>query len=318
MHTAQRLLGLVLLSTWAASACASTSHPTTQAVLGVARSSSALEAVVDQPGPLSVETIVAADWQVSRGGLIDLDDPRAKAAHLVDGDEPIALYVHVVRHPQKGTFLVDTGAERAFVADPDHALIRGMFGSLAHLDQLKVRRDTASIVRGAGGAIAGVFLTHLHFDHVLGMRDVPASAPVYVGAGDAADRSFMNLLMEGLYDDALENKGPLRELHFAADPSATFDGLVDVFGDGSFWAIWVPGHTPGTIAYLARTASGPVLLTGDACHTAWGWEHGVAPGSFSDDIAKSARSLARLEDFVKRHPQIDVRLGHQALAQRAH
>jgi N-acyl homoserine lactone hydrolase len=97
-------------------------------------------------------------------------------------------------------------------------------------------------------------------------------------------------------------------------PDGLFDGVLDVFGDGSLWAIWVPGHTPGTIAYLARTLTGPVLLVGDACHTAWGWEHDVEPGSFSVDRAKGAESLARLERFVARHPKIDVRLGHQEWA----
>jgi len=34
-----------------------------------------------------------------------------------------------------------------------------------------------------------------------------------------------------------------------ADPSGLFAGVLDVFGDGSFWALWVPGHTPGSTAY---------------------------------------------------------------------
>ena len=160
----------------------------------------------------------------------------------------------------------------------------------------------------------GGLLTHLHLDHVMGLRDVPASVPVYVGTGDARERSMMNVLQKGLYDEALEGKGPLRELLFAPDPDGAFAGVLDVFGDGTFWAIWVPGHTPGSVAYLARTPHGPVLLTGDACHTAWGWEHGVEPGTFSDDRRQSADSLARLERLVAHHPGIEVRLGHQPLA----
>ena len=60
------------------------------------------------------------------------------------------------------------------------------------------------------------------------------------------------------------------------------------------------------------TARRPVLMTGDACHTVWGWDNGVEPGSFSEDKPASARSLAALQALVKRHPSIDVRLGHQA------
>ena len=47
-----------------------------------------------------------------------------------------------------------------------------------------------------------------------------------------------------------------------------------------------PGHTRGSTAYLVRTPQGPVLLTGDACHTRWGWEHDVEPGNFSGDVAR--------------------------------
>jgi glyoxylase-like metal-dependent hydrolase (beta-lactamase superfamily II) len=123
----------------------------------------------------------------------------------------------------------------------------------------------------------------------------------------------MNLFEKGVYDAALEGKAPLAQVSFAPDPDGRFAGVSDVFGDGSLWAIWAPGHTPGSTAFLARTPKGPVLLTGDACHTAWGWQHGVGPGTFSDDVAQSAASLERLEALVARHRGIEVRLGHQEL-----
>lgn len=125
--------------------------------------------------------------------------------------------------------------------------------------------------------------------------------------------SFEHLFTSGIFDEALEGKGPLLQWAFRPDPQGAFEGMLDVFGDGSFWALSVPGHTPGSTAYLARTPSGPVLLTGDACHTAWGWEHGGEPGSFSNDKPKSAASLAALKKLAARHPSMDVRLGHQEL-----
>lgn len=314
MKTATTASALALFSVLSLAGCASTSHVTTAARLGVERPAASLETVVDEPGPISVETVISATWQVDRSGLIDLNDPKAKAARLTDGLEPIDLFIHVIRHPTRGLFLVDSGVERAFSKDPDHAVISGMLSGMAHLERMKVRHDMASVLAGEHDRVSGVFLTHLHLDHVLGLRDVPNAAPIYVGAGDAEETSFMNLFTRGVYDTALEGKGALREVHFSKDSTGAFDGVRDVFGDGSLWAIWVPGHTPGSIAFLARTPKGPVLLTGDACHTAWGWEHGVGPGTFSEDVAASAGSLRRLQAFVSRHPSIDVRLGHQSLA----
>jgi glyoxylase-like metal-dependent hydrolase (beta-lactamase superfamily II) len=313
MNNVAPFAALAIACTLSSAGCAATSHPTTPATLGVDRPAASLEAVVDQPGPVTVDTIVSATWQVDRSGLLDLNDPRARAAHLADGPEPIDLFIHVIHHPTRGTFLVDSGVERAFATDPGHALIHGILGSMAHLDALTVRQDMTAVLAARPGPVQGVFLTHLHLDHVLGLRDVPANVPVYVGAGDPEESSFMNLFEKPVYDAALAGKGPLHEIRFAPDPDGVFEGVSDVFGDGSLWAIWVPGHTPGSIAFLARTPKGPVLLTGDACHSAWGWEHGVGSGTFSVDVARSADSLARLERFAARHPGIDVRLGHQEL-----
>jgi glyoxylase-like metal-dependent hydrolase (beta-lactamase superfamily II) len=54
-----------------------------------------------------------------------------------------------------------------------------------------------------------------------------------------------------------------------------------------------------------------VLFVGDACHTRFGWQHGVEPGTFSTDRAESRISLDALEALAARHPTLDVRLGHQ-------
>lgn len=178
---------------------------------------------------------------------------------------------------------------------------------------MTIHHDTASWLAGQPERLAGVFLTHLHLDHVSGLPDVPKGTPIYAGPGETDERSFQNLFVAPVLDRALEGHTPLLEWSFAPDPDGRFDGVLDVFGDRSVWALHVPVHTSGSVAYLARTPRGPVLLAGDACHTAWGWEHGVEPGSFSDDLAKSAESLRRLRDLVARHRATDVRPGHQAL-----
>lgn len=284
---------------------APTSHGVVAAPLGVARTSAELDAVIDAPGPVTVESVVGADWEVPRSGLLNLDHPEAKKAGLKDGPEPIVVPLHAIRHPQRGLFLVDTGVERALRDDPKHAALSGVAARFLGVDKMKVRTDTASYL--AGQKVSGVFLTHLHLDHVSGLRDVPNDTPVFVGPGEATDKSLMHFVVRGYTDAALAGKGALNEWQFGSD------GVLDVFGDGSVWAIHVPGHTAGSTAYLARTTTGPVLMVGDACHTTWGWEHGVEPGTYSEDQPRSASSLARLRALVAKHPRITVRVGHQGL-----
>jgi glyoxylase-like metal-dependent hydrolase (beta-lactamase superfamily II) len=182
-----------------------------------------------------------------------------------------------------------------------------------HVQDMKVRTDTASWIAAHREPVRGVFLTHLHLDHIGGMRDVPRDATIFAGPGETTERSVFNAVVSSATDRALEGHGPIQEWRFERDPSGTFMGVLDVFGDETVWALWVPGHTAGSTAYLVRTSTGPVLLVGDACHTAWGWEHGVGPGSFSADQREGAKSLAALRGFVAAHPSISVRLGHQRL-----
>ncbi len=290
-----------------------TTHAVVAADLGVSRSGADLERVVDEPGPVSVETVVAADWEVDREGLVNLEHPKAKGAGLSPGKEPIRIFLHAFRHPQRGLFLIDTGVERALGKDPAKSAVGPVVAAAMNAETLRVRTDTATFLDRQTSPVSGVFLTHLHADHIMGTPDVPASVPFFVGPGENVGRSAMGLVMGPLADRELAGKGPLRAWRFDDDPSHLFAGVLDVFGDAAVWAIAVPGHTRGSTAYLVRTPAGPVLFTGDACHTRFGWEHQVEPGTFSWDVPRSRESLGQLEELVARHPRIDVRLGHQDL-----
>lgn len=303
----------LLAAALALTGCAASTHATVPSNLGAARRFADLEAVVDQPGPIEVETVVSTEWAVDRAGLINLDAPAAKSAGLKDGDEPIQVFFHAVRHPERGTFLVDTGVERALRDAPDKAAVRGLVASVMHREKMGLEKPLGDWLAAQREPVRGVFFTHLHFDHVAGAPDLPKGTPIYSGPGEAADRAFLHLFVQGTTDRALDGLPPLAEWRFSPDPDGRFAGVLDVFGDGSFWALWTPGHTPGSTSYVARTPRGPVLFTGDTCHTRWGWEHDVEPGSFTSDQPRNADSLARLRRFARQHPAMEVRLGHQHL-----
>lgn len=292
--------------------CALTSHATQRAPFGTARSTADLERALASADGVNVEleTVTSADWAVTRAGLINLESPIAKDAGLTDDDEPIQVSFHVIRHPTKGVFIVDTGVEVALRDEPENSAMSWLVRSAMHMEKFKVVQPLGEWVKREG-RLDGVFLTHLHLDHVTGMRDVPDATPVFTGPGEGSASSVQNFAVRGSTDRALEGKGPLNEWAFEPDASGAFDGVLDVFGDGSVWALWVPGHTPGSTAYLVRTAQGAVLLTGDASHTRWGWEHHVEPGTFTGDAPRGKVSFEKLLAFAAKHPELQVRLGHQ-------
>jgi N-acyl homoserine lactone hydrolase len=299
MDTMNRSVWLLSLS---CVGCSVTSATTRPAELGPVVSMEVMEASLAAPGPIRLEKVVAADWAVERGGLINLDHPEAEG--LEDGEEPIQIYLYVLHHPERGAFFVDSGVEQALVdGDADDSALSSLVASVMGMEKLVVHRDTRAWIAD-NGAPAGVFLTHLHIDHIMGLPDVPDGTPVYVGPGEHEASMFSYMFVQGTTDRALDGLD-LRELEVA--PRA----VVDVFGDGSLFAIHVPGHTPGSLAFVARTTEGPALIVGDTSHTAWGWDHGVEPGSFTADHEANAESLNALIALAKRHPGMAVHLGHQ-------
>jgi glyoxylase-like metal-dependent hydrolase (beta-lactamase superfamily II) len=288
-----------------------TTHPTVPAAIGTPVSASAMEALIDQPGPIEVETI-GADWETDLSGLLNIKDPKAVQAGLKNRKEPIKIYAHVVRHPTHGVFLVDTGVSRRFVTDPKGAGVGWVLRKFFGINKMRPQRSTAEIIEAERAPLKGVFMTHLHLDHVSGFPDIPTNVPVYVGPHEAEAALFLNLIAQGTNNRLLDGRPPLQEFQIPCDADGKFAGVVDVFGDGTYFVIFSPGHTAGHISFVARTASGPVLMTGDVCHTRWGWENDVEPGTFLAEREPSRKSLQALKALAARHQNMAVKLGHQA------
>jgi glyoxylase-like metal-dependent hydrolase (beta-lactamase superfamily II) len=332
--------------------CAITHHHAQKSTIGTISNSHEMEAHLSETGPIELETIVSTNWSVSLSGLLNLDSSKAKAAGLKDRDEPIQIYAHLIKHPTRGYYLVDSGVSQHLIQDPSHSGISWVVRKYMQTDKMQITKSTEDILASinnlestragdtanstpliAPSWLSGVFLTHLHIDHISGMPAIPNGTPIYIGPTESTKRNFMNLFVADTTDKLLEGKGPLLEWNFRAESSTShpaddlsnsnnttsdnsnkfseFSGVIDIFDDGTVYAISVPGHTPGSTAYLVRTTKGPVLLTGDTSHTRWGWDNEVEPGSFTTDQKANLDSLKRLKALVARHPEITVRLGHQ-------
>ncbi len=255
----------------------------------------------------SHEAVVSARWEVPLKGVVNLDHPAA--ADLHNGPVPIVLPVHVLQHPEHGTFIIDTGIPRG-LAEGDTSRI-GNIGVKQFVKTMQPEQPLASILEGLDGPLTGVFLTHMHLDHLLGLPDVPPGTDIYVGPGEMDSKNLNNTLVRSTAMAALEGHGTLEVWPFEQARSQAGLAALDVFGDGSLWALHTPGHTPGSTSFLVHTEEGPKLFTGDCSHTFWGWEHGVEPGSYTEDHAENAESLQHLKTLQALFPDIEVFVGHE-------
>ncbi|MCO4748025.1 MAG: MBL fold metallo-hydrolase [Proteobacteria bacterium] len=263
------------------------------------------DALLTEAGPIQHEAVASAYWMTKLSGLVNLDDPKA-AAFDKKQDVRIVLPVHALSHPSKGLYVVDTGIDSELAAGetgPARGLAKGALKTMEPVESL------ASIVARQGQPLAGVLITHTHIDHVLGLRDVP-DAPVYVGPGELQSHSLTNAALVPTMKQLLDARAPLEI--WPTDGEARLEGLVaiDVLGDETLWALHVPGHTPGSMAYLARTTTGPQLFVGDTSHTLWGWENGVIPGGFTEEPDANQQSLDALRRLVERF-EMPVWMGHE-------
>ncbi len=304
MTNANRLLVFLAV---ASSACTFTTHPTRAETIVSPRQPTSWNDALNGPARVEWEPVLSAKWKVERKGLINLERPEAK--DLPKDEMDIVLPVHVIRHPTRGTFIIDTGISKG--------LKDGTGGGIgwpvsSFLVAMKPEEPLASILARQPAPLAGVFFTHLHLDHVLGLPDVPKGTPLYTGPNETTPSSFQNAFLRGTYSSLFAGQNATTELDVTKGVAiGEVKQAIDFFGDGSFWVLSATGHTPGSLAFIANTEKGPVLFTGDTCHTRWGWENQVEPGEFTGDHPANQASLAQLASIVKALPGTTVMTGHE-------
>lgn len=235
----------------------------------------------------------------------------------------------LLRHPERGPILFDTGYSEAFL-EATRTFPNRLYRVVTPVT-MRAEDTAANQLRAHGVApeeVALVVVSHFHADHVAGLRDFPRATFVHLGeawravAGlrglGALRRGFLPALVP---DDFVARASPLEAARFTALPSelAPFRRGVDLFGDGSCWVIALPGHAAGQLGLAVRTTGGrTVFLCADA---AWAsrsiredrMPHAIARTLF-DDWGAYRVTLGELHALHAARPEVSLVPAHCAEA----
>jgi glyoxylase-like metal-dependent hydrolase (beta-lactamase superfamily II) len=260
------------------------------------------------------------EWVTLRGGRF----------RIIDFPALVALIVH----PTAGPILYDTGYADHFAA-ATAPLPERLYRWLTPVHLPPEERLAAQLGRLGVRLedVERVLISHLHADHVAGLRDLPRAGflalqkDVAILAGKAGDsvrrlgRAWQALRCGilpallppdfqarlGLVDDR-----PVVDLDAAWAP---FERGYDLLGDRSLIGIPLPGHSPAQLGVLLRTEDDrDVLLAADACWSARAWREQRLPSILARplfaDWGAYRKTLAGVRRIATRHPDLEIIPSH--------
>ena len=179
------------------------------------------------------------------------------------GTLPMGMGAFLVEHP-RARFVVDP----AMCAEVHKRVLPGLpfpLGILAAPGRTVLGLEDALAGRDlSGDDIDFVIPTHLHWDHVSGLLELPESVELRVPAVDYEWAMIGATAPYGVVRAPLRDRA-VQPLHLEGPPVLTFPSSQDLFGDGAVVLLDLAGHTPGSIGVLLAVNDGTrVLLAGDA------------------------------------------------------
>jgi N-acyl homoserine lactone hydrolase len=223
--------------------------------------------------------------------------------------QTIAYGAVLIRHPQ-GLFLFDSGLcedINLFLMDQSLLFSRtlGNFSMEHSISALLAQRNLKP------SDLDFVLLSHLHWDHVAGIPDLPETRlRIHQVEYDMACQGLMDQ-NQGLVRRLLSNN-PVDLFDLTGPPYEGFRSSYDLFGDGSLVLVPLSGHTSGQLGlFINRSNGASLFLVSDAVFCAENYlkpapMHPLLWSLVTHDSATALQTLIDLHAFALHHPEIPM------------
>lgn len=246
--------------------------------------------------------------------------PRTMWALLSRSWVKLPINYFLIEH-RDGPILFDTGLDPRILTDPSYIsspigrfLLRRIFRFETTPSDRLDRLVAAAGINSQD--IRYAVISHLHFDHVGGIEQIP-QAQLIVSEDEWAQLATPHPEREWILREHIEIPGakwqPI-QLRPTDEPLLQgFAGAYDVAGDGSMALLPTPGHTPGSLSMLIRQEGwDPILLVGDLTYEAELLANDITPGT--GDTVTLRKTYAKIRKLKEQLPDLVIVPAHDFAA----
>lgn len=256
--------------------------------------------IFQNPQPITLKIFQTGTVTINKKGALNPEHP--KAQNMVDEELTVPILSYWIHHQKLGDYLLDAGLDKSYYQDPRG----GIKEPLADEFQQEKNQNIKFHLEKNKIELKSVFLSHLHPDHIAGIRELPKNIPYITGKGELEEYKPESC------GNFLKNIQILKEIDFSKiNEIPPLGPSANLLCDRSLWAIHTPGHTPGHTSFLINSLKNPTFLTMDACFIQENLKKAVAPSSYTWNIKQAQTTLENIIKFLKEYPQVKVQCGHE-------
>ena len=228
----------------------------------------------------------------------------------------VPIHAYLLEHPREGLVLLDAG----ICSDQAHRhsqYYRGILRVILDDDEYaqEPNETLSEQLKRLGYShddVRTVILTHLHEDHVGGLRDLPRAKVVLSQAEWDARYTKMFGFIPMFYEPSYAMVERWERVRFESGAFHTFARSQDLFADGTVRLLPTPGHTPGHLCAMVDMGGYQLLVTGDCLYTLRHLATRQVQAFRLNDCCgdEQVDSIGRIAGLQKALPDLHLLVGH--------